>query len=200
MKCMLGIAPSIFSLLPDPHPCPYPFNFLSFFFLSPLSSICDTQILLVVLLALECDLHAIDNILKDNWLSPHKQLSMTKNCSPRDGSLCLTSLLHTGIILLVRLYMFSGYCKYHSEFPLQLTALMVSGKHCFMVIIYSFWLWSFHPSSTIIPMHPVCVPSQEARFASLSNQKIFRYPSDSCVTFIGVGISFQVCHCCSSQG
>lgn len=66
MKCMLGIAPSIFSLLPDPHPCPYPFNFLSFFFLSALSSICDAQILLVVLLALECDLHAIDNILKDN--------------------------------------------------------------------------------------------------------------------------------------
>lgn len=166
MKCMLGIAPSISSLLPGPHTCPYPFNFLFFFFLSPLSSICATQVLLVVLLALECDLHAIDNILKDNWLSPHKQLSMTKNCSPRDGSLCLTSLLHTGIILLVRLYMFSGYCKYHSEFPLQLTALMVSGKHCFMVIIYSFWLLSFHPSSTIIPTHQVGIPSQEARFAS----------------------------------
>lgn len=54
------------------HLTSYPFSFLS-----TLSSVCDTQILLVVLPALECDLCARDNILKDNWLSPHKQLSMT---------------------------------------------------------------------------------------------------------------------------
>lgn len=90
------------------------------------------------------------------------------------------------------------YCKYHSEFTLQVTALMVSGKHCFMVIIHSLWFWSFHPSSTIISMRQVCVSSQGVRFKS--NQKIFRYPSDSCINFIEVGISFQVCHYCSSQG
>lgn len=66
MQCMLGIFPSIFNLLPDSHASLYPFNFLSFFFLSTLSSICDTQILPVVLPALECDLRARDNILKDN--------------------------------------------------------------------------------------------------------------------------------------
>lgn len=94
--------------------------------------------------------------------------------------------------------MFRVYCKYHSEFTLQVTPLMVSGKHCFVVIIHSLWFWSFHPSSTIIPKHQVCVSSQGVRFNS--NQKIFRYPSDSCITFIAVGISFQFCHYYSSQG
>lgn len=63
---MLGIFASIFNLIPDPHASPYPFNFLFYFFLSTLSSICDTQVLLVVLPALACDLRVRDNILKDN--------------------------------------------------------------------------------------------------------------------------------------
>lgn len=112
MQCMLGIFPSLPNL---PCPSPYPLNFLSFFLFNTLGSICHAQVLLDVLSAFECVLPARGQTLKDNLPSHHRQLSVANSCSSRDGSLYLTSLLHTGILSLCRLHVFSVCCQNHRE-------------------------------------------------------------------------------------